>query len=77
MSKKQTTLAAFGFTKSATHRGQKTTIDLPKTVSEETYKLKCLLSMQGFKNQQGLSVYLKCKHESITAEDQLPRSKEI
>ena len=39
MSKKQTTLAAFGFTNSATHRGQKTTIDLPKTVSEETYKL--------------------------------------
>lgn len=33
--------------------------------------------MQGFKNQQGLSVHLKCKHESITAEDQLPRSKEI
>ena len=77
MSKKQTTLAAFGFTKSVTHRGQKTTTDLPKTVSEEIHKLKCLHVMQGLKNQQGLSVHLKCKHASITAEDQLPRSNEI
>ena len=76
MSEKQTALAAFGFTKSVTHRGQKTTIDLPKTVSEEIYKSKCLHGMQGFKNQQGVSVHLKCKHPSITAEDQLPRSKE-
>ena len=40
MSKKQATLAAFGFTKSVLHWGQETVIEMPKTVSNEAeYKL--------------------------------------
>jgi len=66
MSKKQATLAAFGFTKSVLHRGTETIINIPKTVSAEEYKLKCLDCMQTFKNQQGLSVHLKCKHNHST-----------
>ena len=69
MSKKQAILAAFGFTKSVSHRGQETAIEIPKTVSiEEKYKLKCLYCMQTFKNQQGLSVHIKCKHGNVNEE---------
>ena len=69
MSKKQATFAAFGFTKSVLHKGQETAIEIPKTVSiEEKYKLKCLCCMQTFKNQQRLSVHIKCKHGNVNEE---------
>ena len=51
MSKKQATLAASGFTKSLSHRGQETVIEIPKTASiNEKYKLRCLYCMQTFEN---------------------------
>ena len=68
--KKQTTLAAFGFTKSVLHRGQETAIDIPKTVSEDEYQLECVHCPKTFKNQQGLSVHIKCKHGNISTEEQ-------
>lgn len=74
MSKKQSTLAAFGFTKTITHRGHDTTVDIPKKVPKETFKLTCQYCMQGFKNQQGLSVHVMCKHADTSAGLQLPSS---
>ena len=67
--KKQYTLAAFGFTKSITHRGEETAVDIPKVVSDEKPKLKCQHCTQEFINQQGLSVHIMCKH-AATAGDQ-------
>ena len=66
MSKKQATLAAFGFTKAVSHRGKETVVNIPKTTSEDEYKLKCKHCSQTFKNQQGLSVHVKCKHGHVT-----------
>ena len=69
MLKKQATLTAFDFTKLVLHWGQETAIEIPKAVStKEKYNLKYLYCMQTFKNQQGLSVYLKCKHGNINEE---------
>ena len=59
MSKKnQLTLAAFGYTKSAVHRGKETVVDIPLAVPDEYIKLKCEFCKQQFANQQGLSVHL-------------------
>ena len=67
--KKRYTLAAFGFTKSISHRGEETAVDIPKVVSYEKPKLNCQHCIQEFINQQGLSVHLMCKH-AATAGDQ-------
>lgn len=69
--KKQSTLAAFGFTKSVFHRGQETVIDIPKTVSEDEYQLECVHCLQIFKNKQGLYVHMKCKHGNISTVEHL------
>ena len=71
---KQSTLAAFGFTKIITHRGKETNVTIPKTVSEEEFNLKCQHCMQRFKNQQGLSVHLKCKQPAAIVMPQTPSS---
>ena len=67
--KKQFPLAAFGFTKSISQRGEETAVDIPNVVSDEKPKLKCQHCTQEFINQKGLSVHLMCKH-AATAGDQ-------
>ena len=69
---KQTTLAAFGFSKTVKHRGRDI---ISKVVSETVYELKCHHCMKGFKNQQGLSVHLKCKHAANNVGEVLPETK--
>ena len=62
--RKQQTLEYFGFTKKVVHRGKQQEVKIPNFIdAEEAIKLiSCLHCSQKFKNQQGLSIHIKCKH---------------
>ena len=62
--RKQQTLEYFGFTKKIVHRGKQQEVKIPNFIdAEEAIKLiSCLHCSQNFKNQQGLSIHIKCKH---------------
>ena len=62
--RKQQTLGYFRFTKKAVHRGKEQGVKIPNfIVAEEAIKLiSCLHCPQKLKNQQGLSIHIKCKH---------------
>ena len=60
---RQPTLGSFGFIKRVSHRGVWNEIILPD-ISEQP-KLECPHCDDKFKNQQGLTVHLKCKHGNI------------
>ena len=61
---RQPTLGSFGFIKHVSHRGVWNEIILPD-ISEQP-KLECPHCDDKFKNQQGLTVHLKCKHGNIS-----------
>ena len=66
---KQTTLAAFNFTKSVEHRGEQTEINIPNYIGIETFFLiKCPHCDPKFKNKQGLGVHIKCLHGTLLLE---------
>ena len=60
MSRKQATIKAFCFTKSVSHRGKLTEVDIPKFAEEKFLPSK--QCNKRFKNTQGLSVHMKCAH---------------
>ena len=62
--RKQQNLGCFGFTKKVVHREKKQEVKIPNFIdAEEVVKLiSCLHCPQKFKNQQGLSIHIKCKH---------------
>ena len=66
--RKQATLGAFGFTKKVCHRGEEKTIAIPSTPTEEP-RLSCVKCRSTFKNQQGLTVHMKCKHPGVSEDD--------
>lgn len=63
--KKQKTLGAFGFSKKRLHRGKLVSVEIPTYAQETTTLLKCDLCPKRFKNNQGLSVHMKCIHEVV------------
>ena len=66
MSKKRTqsTLAKFNFTQHVKHKGKRVKVDIPPYVTScDADLIKCLHCDMKFKNQQGLSVHVLCKHE--------------
>lgn len=63
MSKKQKTLGFFGFTKSVKHRGNTTKVQIPDD-AHETF-LVCKYCRKSFRNQQGLTVHIKCIHGDL------------
>ena len=77
MSKKQQTLAAFGFTKTFLHQGREMKVDLPTEVTLSSANMKCPICEQKFINQQGLSEHIKCKHPIMdnNAVDHTPNNK--
>ena len=69
MSKKQRTLADFGFTKTIIHRGNEMKVDIPNRISDSPPKLKCPNCEQTFLNQQGLSIHILCKHSATNKKE--------
>ena len=67
---KQTTLAAFGFTKKINHRGIEQTVEMPLVYKDIEKKLECHFCKKMFFNNQGLSVHLKCRHGYVPELDQ-------
>ena len=67
--KKQKTLAAFGFTKTVSHRGVPSTVDLPTEVDVmKHYSVECENCKGRFKNTQGLGVHkLSCLKVAVSA----------
>ena len=56
-------IACFGFTKKVQHRGEMVNVDIPDNVEETEALLACQFCSKGLKNNQGLSVHLKCVHQ--------------
>ena len=61
---KQLTLGAFNFTKTVKHRNQEVSVEIPKVARMEINRIKCPKCVKTFVNNQGLSVHLKCVHNS-------------
>ena len=58
----------FWFKKKVCHRGEEKTIAIPSTPPEEP-KLSCVKCSSTFKNQQGLTVHMKCQHPGVSEDD--------
>ena len=65
---KQVTLGASGFTKKVCHRGEEKAIVIHSTPPEEP-KLSCVKWSTTFKNQQGLTVHMECKHHGVSEDE--------
>ena len=61
---KQKSLAAFGFSKTITHRGVSTRVFIPENV-EVIATINCNHCSMMFKTRQALAVHTKCKHSSF------------
>ena len=67
MSKRQRTLAAFGFTKSIKHRDWLVPFNIPNAVDEVTHNVSCSNCDKRFMNTQGQGVHKLtcCKKKSV------------
>ena len=57
MAKRQLTLGSFGFTKSVSHRGKVTEVNIPTTASQD------------FEAKKGLVIHVKCTHPTAEASE--------